>query len=47
MKGTAQKGVFPIDWQLSCSNGVAVLRLVSDRFDRRAAEHEKGEIVLR
>lgn len=37
------------DWRLSCSDGVAFLRLVSDRFDRRAGKPEKGEdrIVLR
>lgn len=42
-------GVFPIDWQPSRSDGVAFLRLASDRFDRRAKKHEKGEykIVLR
>lgn len=38
----------PIDRQQSCTDGVVFLRLVSDRFDRRAKKHGKDEpIVLR
>lgn len=40
VKGTTQKGVFPIEWQLSCSDGVGFLRLVSDQSDRRAKEQK-------